>query len=343
MTQNKPPNDLAKRLGQPAWMSGLNEIEQPVVKLDRVSSGNQASVLKMVQDSVPSPKSTPVMAQKSVNVPISTPVVALKPNPLFQPNQITVPPVPMASSNNSARINNTQIISTPLVTTKTIQSHANAGPSTSGSMTMAQKAVLDSNSNWNQANDVEVSNTPLDRMVQLQSLNSVAGQKNENQKLPVRSKAKAKRPNKRQRGGILNSNGDVDMEKETQVDDDKAEDQMGVVATYAEYMPAKLKIGKPHPDPVVETASLSSVEPTDITYELKIPHRIYKKGALSALQLESIVYASQAHQQHLGDDSRAGFLIGEIVSLVYIRNFRVFSGKNGAHLLKTIHLLIINR
>lgn len=34
-----------------------------------------------------------------------------------------------------------------------------------------------------------------------------------------------------------------------------------------EYKPAKLAIGRPHPDPVVETASLAAVEPPDITYE----------------------------------------------------------------------------
>lgn len=53
-----------------------------------------------------------------------------------------------------------------------------------------------------------------------------------------------------------------------------------------------------------------AVEPNDITYELNIPKRTIDKGCLSALQLESIVYASQAHQHILPDGSRAGFLIG---------------------------------
>ena len=39
---------------------------------------------------------------------------------------------------------------------------------------------------------------------------------------------------------------------------------MGVIETYSNYKPVKLQVGKPHPDSVVETASLASVEPPDI-------------------------------------------------------------------------------
>ncbi|XP_017462761.1 PREDICTED: protein strawberry notch isoform X2 [Rhagoletis zephyria] len=88
-------------------------------------------------------------------------------------------------------------------------------------------------------------------------------------------------------------------------------EEMGVAETYAEYWPAKLKLGKKHPDPVVETASLSSVEPCDVYYKLAIPADTINSGYLSALQLESITYASQAHDHMLPDGSRAGFLIGD--------------------------------
>lgn len=71
-----------------------------------------------------------------------------------------------------------------------------------------------------------------------------------------------------------------------------------------------VKLGKKHPDPVVETASLSSVEPTDVWYKVSLPDETIKSGALSALQLEAITYASQQHEHLLPDDSRAGFLIG---------------------------------
>ncbi len=71
-----------------------------------------------------------------------------------------------------------------------------------------------------------------------------------------------------------------------------------------------MKLGKKHPDPVVETASLSSVEPADVWYNLSLPDSIFKTGSLSALQLEAIVYASQQHEHFLPDGNRAGFLIG---------------------------------
>ena len=72
-----------------------------------------------------------------------------------------------------------------------------------------------------------------------------------------------------------------------------------------------VKLGKKHPDPVVETASLSSVAPTDVWYNVSLPDETVKTGALSALQLEAITYASQQHEHFLPDGSRAGFLIGK--------------------------------
>ncbi|XP_050090507.1 protein strawberry notch isoform X2 [Anopheles aquasalis] len=94
-------------------------------------------------------------------------------------------------------------------------------------------------------------------------------------------------------------------------EEEAEEEEMGVAETYAEYWPAKLKIGKKHPDSVVETASLSSVEPSDVYYQLSIPPETINGGLLSALQLESITYACQAHAHLLPDGSRAGFLVGD--------------------------------
>ena len=42
------------------------------------------------------------------------------------------------------------------------------------------------------------------------------------------------------------------------------EEDMGVIETYSNYKPTKLDVGLDHPDPVVETASLASVEPADV-------------------------------------------------------------------------------
>lgn len=72
-----------------------------------------------------------------------------------------------------------------------------------------------------------------------------------------------------------------------------------------------MKLGKKHPDPVVETVSLSSVEPADVKYELSLPMETINSGSLFALQLEAITYTCQQHDHILPDGSRAGFLIGD--------------------------------
>lgn len=59
-----------------------------------------------------------------------------------------------------------------------------------------------------------------------------------------------------------------------------------------------VKIGLRHPDPVVETSSLSSVSPPDVWYRLSIPEEVIDRGCLSALQLEAITYAAQVNGVH---------------------------------------------
>lgn len=78
-----------------------------------------------------------------------------------------------------------------------------------------------------------------------------------------------------------------------------------------DYRPPKLSLGDPHPDPVVETSSLSAVQPPEPTYHLKIMDELEKSKALSCLQIETIVYACQRHLQHLQNGARAGFFIGD--------------------------------
>lgn len=92
---------------------------------------------------------------------------------------------------------------------------------------------------------------------------------------------------------------------------EEEEEELGRAETYADYMPSKLKIGIRHPDPVVETSSLSSVQPPDVWYNLSIPEEVIDRGLLSALQLEAITYACQQHETILPDGTRAGFLIGD--------------------------------
>lgn len=103
----------------------------------------------------------------------------------------------------------------------------------------------------------------------------------------------------------------VDLEEEDLEEEEFEEEEHFQAETYADYMPMKLKIGVKHPDPVVETASLSSVHPPNVWYRLSISEEVIDSGRLSALQLEAITYACQQHSQFLADGSRAGFLLGD--------------------------------
>lgn len=103
-----------------------------------------------------------------------------------------------------------------------------------------------------------------------------------------------------------------DMARQDQDAEAHQDDEYHEVETYSDYAPAKLTIGLPHPDPIVETSSLSTVEPPDIDYDPKLPSQVINKGLLSALQLESVIYACQQHNQYLPDNcTRRGFLIGD--------------------------------
>lgn len=64
----------------------------------------------------------------------------------------------------------------------------------------------------------------------------------------------------------LNRYDEDDLLMEEYIEEDE---ELGHAETFADnYMPSKVHIGRHHPDPVVETASLSSVEPPDVKYEM---------------------------------------------------------------------------
>ncbi|CAM0902689.1 unnamed protein product [Alopecurus aequalis] len=99
---------------------------------------------------------------------------------------------------------------------------------------------------------------------------------------------------------------------EVAVDVERDEDEGGTVGeTFTDYRPPKLSLGMPHPDPVVETSSLSAVQPPEPTYELNIMDELDKTKTLSCLQIETIVYACQRHLHHLPTGERAGFFVGD--------------------------------
>ena len=77
------------------------------------------------------------------------------------------------------------------------------------------------------------------------------------------------------------------------------------------YVPHHIVGGAPHPGVIVETPGLANVEPPPITYRPYLPKELSISGKLSAMQIERIIYAGQAHGQRLADGSRAGISIGD--------------------------------
>uniref|UniRef100_A0A5K3FI44 Helicase_C_4 domain-containing protein n=2 Tax=Mesocestoides corti TaxID=53468 RepID=A0A5K3FI44_MESCO len=102
----------------------------------------------------------------------------------------------------------------------------------------------------------------------------------------------------------------LSQRRDEELDEDDTDD-LAQAETYADYSPAKLRLGCKHPDSIVESSTLSSVSPPDIHYNLHLPYEVIDSGRLSALQLEAVVYASQRHQCILPNGQRAGFLIGD--------------------------------
>jgi hypothetical protein len=87
---------------------------------------------------------------------------------------------------------------------------------------------------------------------------------------------------------------------------------------YQPYEPARVRVkgAKPHPGPLVESASMSSVAPPNVTYAPHIPAKVIEQGKLSLAQLEPVVYAGQAHSKMLpaaeGETpKRRGYFIGD--------------------------------
>lgn len=84
-------------------------------------------------------------------------------------------------------------------------------------------------------------------------------------------------------------------------------------SVFANYTPQRLTISgaQQHPGKLVQSAAMSAVEPPAPTYSPVLPANVISDGLLSIAQLESIVYAGQAHSETLPNGSRKGFFIGD--------------------------------
>lgn len=72
-------------------------------------------------------------------------------------------------------------------------------------------------------------------------------------------------------------------------------------ALYETYRPQRIRIkdAKPHPSLLCESAALALVSPPAPTYQPHLPQHIITQGLLSEAQLESVIYAGQAHSEFL--------------------------------------------
>ncbi|QLE59657.1 strawberry notch-like NTP hydrolase domain-containing protein [Nostoc sp. TCL26-01] len=70
---------------------------------------------------------------------------------------------------------------------------------------------------------------------------------------------------------------------------------------YEIYRPQRLRVkdAKPHPSLLCESAALALVSPPAPTYKSYLPQHIVTQGLLSEAQLESVIYAGQAHSEFL--------------------------------------------
>jgi len=79
------------------------------------------------------------------------------------------------------------------------------------------------------------------------------------------------------------------------------------------YRPQRLSIpgAHVHPGRLVQSAAMGAVEPPAPTYSPTLPAAVVRDGLLSLAQLETVVYAGQAHSEQLPGGERKGYFVGD--------------------------------
>ena len=82
---------------------------------------------------------------------------------------------------------------------------------------------------------------------------------------------------------------------------DRAESSALAETLYEDYQPQRIAIdgATPHPTTLCESVALASVRPPLPSYHPRLPRQAICTGVLSEAQLESIIYAGEAHRQWL--------------------------------------------
>ena len=109
---------------------------------------------------------------------------------------------------------------------------------------------------------------------------------------------------------VMGNNRDQ-IEENINLDDLEGFEDLSDENTFNKYHNFSIENCIPHPDPLVESSSLASVDFPVISYQPFFPIEMLAKGCLSSPQMETIIYACQKHDMFLQTGERRGFFLGD--------------------------------